>query len=96
MTAWFRGDWARVLTVLALAAATTGYVWMKVQMAESARAIETARASGQALMVESWRLQASLDLASRPSLLRQRAERELGLTYPDPGATADLFVTVTR
>ena len=96
MTAWLQGDWLRILTVLALAAGTTGYVWIKVQMAESARAIETARARTQALQVESSRLQASLDLASRPGLLRKRAERELGLTYPDPVATVDLYVTAPR
>ena len=96
MTAWFQGDWVRLLTVLSLAAGTTGFVWIKVQMAESARAIEAARARAETLEVESSRLQASLDLATRPSLLRQRAERELGLVYPDPAATVDLYVTAAR
>ena len=96
MRAWLQGDWLRLVTVLALAAATTGHVWIKVQMAESARAIEAARAMAEALRVESSRLQASLDLASRPGILRQRAERELGLSHPDPAATADLFVTAPR
>ena len=96
MRAWLQGDWLRLATVLALAAGTTGHVWIKVQMAESARAIEAARARAEALRVESSRLQASLDLASRPAILRQRAERELGLVYPDPVATVDLFVTAPR
>ena len=96
MRAWVQGDWARLLSVLALAAATTGYVWIKVQMAESARAMDTARARAQALMVETSRLQASLDRASRPGLLRDRAERELGLIYPDAAARVDLFVTAAR
>ena len=96
MRAWLQGDWLRLVTVLALAAGTTGHVWIKVQMAESARAIEAARARAQALEVERSRLQASLDLASRASILRQRAERELGLVYPDPVATVDLFVTESR
>ena len=96
MRAWLQGDWLRLVTVLALAAGTTGHVWIKVQMAESARAIEAARARARTLGVESSRLQASLDLASRASILRQRAERELGLVYPDPVATADLFVAEPR
>ena len=96
MRAWLQGDWLRLVTVLALAGGTTGHVWIKVQMAESARAIEAARARAQALEVERSRLQASLDLASRASILRQRAERELGLVYPDPVATVDLFVREAR
>ena len=96
MTAWLQGDWVRLLTVLSLAAGTTGFVWIKVQMAESARAIGAARARTQTLLVEGSRLQASLDRASRPSLLRQRAERELGLIYPDPAAKVDLYVTEAR
>ncbi len=96
MRAWFRGDWVRVLTVLAMAAATTAYVWIKVQISELARASEAAGTRAQALMVESSRLEASLDRASRPSLLRQRAEGELGMTYPDPGAAVDLLVRAAR
>lgn len=96
MRAWLRGDWVRVLTVLAMAAATTAYVWIKVQISELARASEAAGTRAQALMVESSRLEASLDRASRPSLLRQRAEGELGMTYPDPGATVDLLVRAGR
>ena len=94
--AWLQGDWVRVLTVLAMAAATTAYVWIKVQVSELARASEAARTRAQALVVESSRLEATLDRASRPSLLRQRAEGELGMTYPDPEATVDLFVRSSR
>lgn len=92
MKSWLLSDWARALAVLGLAAGMTGTVWIKVQMSESARGIEAARSQVQALRVEGSRLQAAVDLACRPSLVRDRAQRELGMTVADPTATADLFV----
>ena len=91
---WLLAESLRILVVASLVAATTATVWVKVQLSEAARSIETARVRAEALREERSKLQAVVDLALRPGKIRARAEGELSMTYPMPAAVRDLLVEV--
>ena len=49
---WILGDWIRVLVVTGLVSATTGYVWVKVQISETAMGVVQARRASEVLREE--------------------------------------------
>ena len=90
------GYWMRGLAVAGLVAATTTTVWVKVQRAEEAQGIAAATGRANDLQEETAKLQAAVDLARRPSRIRQQAITELGLVDPGAAATAVLYVEAAR
>lgn len=86
---WIR-DSLRVIVIVSLVSATTGYVWVKVQISDTARAMSAARDLSETLREERSKLQAAVDLAQRPGIVRGRAARELGLV--DPAGYSQLYV----
>lgn len=89
-------EWGRVLAVAGFVAATTACVWVKVQIGEVAQAVEAARARGEELREERSKLQAAVELARQPGIVRSRAEKELHMTDPPPTQAAVLVVEVGR
>tara|TARA_B100000809_G_scaffold262562_1_gene313804 strand:- start:1432 stop:1725 length:294 start_codon:yes stop_codon:yes gene_type:complete len=86
------GDWLRLLIVVGLVSATTGYVWVKVQITETAMGIAQAQKSSEALRQTRSKLQAAVDLAQRPGVLRVRSTRELQMVDATVLTTSELIV----
>lgn len=84
MSARTAADLWRVATVAGLVAAMIAFVWTKVQTEETARGIAAAKRASEALREERSKLQAAVDLALRPGVVRARAARDLHMTDPDP------------
>jgi cell division protein FtsB len=93
---WIFGDWVRVLVVTGLVGATTGYVWVKVQISETATGVVRARRASETLREERSKLQAAVDLVQRPGIVRERAARELNMVEPTASTTSELIVGVVR
>jgi hypothetical protein len=89
---WILGDWLRVFLVTGLVTATTGYVWVKVQFSEVAMGISQVRDVAVTLREDHARLEAQVDMAQRPRLVRDRAARELGMIDPTAGTMSELVV----
>lgn len=89
---WIFGDWLRVLVVGCLVVATTGYVWVKVQFSEAAMGISQAQQLTTTLREERSKLQAAVDLAQRPNVVRSRAAKDLQMVNPMAVHTSDLVV----
>ena len=77
---WIFGDWIRVLVVTGLVSATTGYVWVKVQISETAMGVVQARRASEVLREE------------RPGIVRERALRELNMIDPTALTTTELII----
>jgi cell division protein FtsB len=93
---WIFGDWIRVLVVTGLVGATTGYVWVKVQISETAIRVVRARRASETLREERSKLQAAVDLVQRRDVVRVRAMRELNMVEPTASTTSELMVGVVR
>lgn len=91
MSRWLR-DGGRILLVAGLVSATTGYVWVKVQISEAAMGLAQARSTAEGLREEHARLLAAVDMAQRPGIVRLRAGRELSMVDPGARSVADLQV----
>lgn len=89
---WILGDWIRVLVVTGLVSATTGYVWVKVQISETAMGVVQARRASEVLREERSKLQAAVDLVQRPGIIRERALRELNMIDPTALTTTELII----
>ena len=89
---WIIGDWMRVLVVAGLVSATTGYVWVKVQISEAAIGIAQAREAAVTLREEHAKLEAAVDMAQRPGLVRGRAVRELHMVDSTTQTMSELIV----
>lgn len=85
-------DWTRIFLVAGLVGATTGYVWVKVQISEAAMGLAQARGSAEQLRVEHARLLAAVDMAQRPGVVRVRAVSELHMVDPTARTVSDLTV----
>ena len=86
------GDWVRVLIVAGLVGATTSTVWVKVQISETAMGMARARDLSGTLREERAKLQAAVDLAQRPGVVRARATRDLQMVDPMAMFMAELIV----
>ena len=89
---WILGDWIRILVVTGLVGATTGYVWVKVQISETAMGVVQARRASEVLREERSKLQAAVDLVQRPGIVRERALRELNMIDPTALTTTELII----
>ena len=89
---WIIGDWLRILVVAGLVCATTGYVWVKVQISEAAMGIAQAREVSVTLREEHAKLEAAVDMAQRPGLVRGRAVRELHMVDATTQTMSELMV----
>lgn len=86
------GDWSRILAITGLVSATTGYLWVKVQISEVAVRISQARDETVTLREDHSKLEAAVDMAQRPGLVRHRAVRELHMVDPTANTMSDLIV----
>jgi hypothetical protein len=86
------GDWLRILVITALVSATTGYVWVKVQISEVAMSIAEARDAAVTLREDHSKLEAAVDMAHRPGVVRDRAVRELHMVDPTARTMSELIV----
>jgi hypothetical protein len=89
-------DWLKLLAVTAFVVGTTSYVWVKVQIAETALSLADRRNASEELREERSKLRAAVDLAQRPGVVRTRAARELGLVAPTHATFTRLVVSTAE
>ncbi len=80
-----------VLVLVALVSLTTAYIWTKVQMAKTLKQAEAAQARIRGLEEEQDKLVAAVAFRKKPGIIREIAQRQLGMIDP-AGKLAEVVV----
>lgn len=71
-----------LLALIALVSLTTAYIWTKVQMAKTLRQVDVSQMRIRGLEEKQAKLVAAIALKKKPGIIRELAQRELGMVDP--------------